>query len=116
MQVLCVHRHAADKENGTPGIVGRERHHGAEGKARELAGMRGETADTPDCGKRAGALGEGRFGYIRNCRSRPGVLTIGHASMIADYGDFTRYMPAPCGGTRHVLPSLKLPRPFFSHR
>jgi hypothetical protein len=48
LQILGVHCHAADKENGTAGVVDRERHHRAKGKTRKLARLGGETANARD--------------------------------------------------------------------
>jgi hypothetical protein len=58
MEILRMHRHAADEENGTTQAVDRERHHGAEREARKFTRMRGETAEVCDRSECTGALGE----------------------------------------------------------
>ena len=89
MQVLRVHGHAADEEDGPAEVVCRVGHHGTEGKARDLPGMRGQAADPSNGNKRAGALRERRFGNVRSGRSGAGVLASRHAFIVAG---------APIGG------------------
>ena len=73
MQVLRVHRHAADEENRTPGRIGGVRHHRPEWKSRELPRVRREASDTPQRRERTRPFGERWFGYIGKRGSGAGV-------------------------------------------
>jgi hypothetical protein len=58
VEVLRVHRHAANEKRRTANLIGRIRHHGAEGKSGKFARMRRQAADAAERGERAGPLSE----------------------------------------------------------
>src|SRR5580698_6362741 len=74
IQILRVHGHAADEENGPSASVHSERHHRSEGETRKLARMGGEATDAPNGGERAGALGQRWLGSVRSRGTRASVL------------------------------------------
>src|SRR5580698_7549933 len=74
IQILGVHGHAADEENGPPESVHRKRHHRSKWETRKLARMGGEATDAPNGGERAGTLGERWLGYVGSRGTRASVL------------------------------------------
>src|SRR5579863_7895647 len=78
-----VHRHAANEKGRTAKLISRIGHHGAEGESRKLARMRRQAADAAKRGERARSFGKGGFRNVWRRRSRAGMLSGRHDSMVA---------------------------------
>ena len=83
LEVLGVHRHAADEKRWTAEFIGRIGHRGAERESGKPARMRREAADAAELGERACTFGERGLRNLRRRGPRASVLSGRHGSIVA---------------------------------
>src|SRR5205814_4740490 len=84
LEVLGVHRHAADEKRWPAKLIGRIRHHGAERESGKLTRMRRQATDAAERGERACTFGECGLRNIWRRGTGAGVLSGRHDSMVAE--------------------------------
>src|SRR5262249_121416 len=83
LEVLSVHRHAADEKDWAAKPIGRIGHHGTERESGKFMRMRRQASDAAKRGERTCTFGGGRLRNVGRGRSRAGVLSGRHGSIVA---------------------------------